>query len=327
MRRIAVIGGGAFGTALANAAALAGCEVVLWLRDAARAAEIERTRENPRLPGIALRDAVRASADPASLADAEAALLAVPAQSLRATLEEPGIALPRGCPLVICAKGIERSTGCFLSDVAASLRAASPCAVLSGPSFAQDMGAGLPTALTLACADEALAARLAAALSGPSLRVYHATDVRGVEIGGAAKNVLAIAAGIVAGQGLGESARAALVARGFAELRRFADAHGASPATLMGLSGLGDVVMSCSSPQSRNFAFGLRLGRGATPEEAGEGKLTEGAFTAEALLGLARAREVEMPIAEAVADVLAGRRSVAGTVAALMARPLKSELA
>ncbi|TDR89575.1 NAD(P)H-dependent glycerol-3-phosphate dehydrogenase [Enterovirga rhinocerotis] len=327
MRRIAVIGGGAFGTALANAAALAGCEVVLWLRDAAAATEIAATRVNPRLPGIALRPAVHPTADPAALADAEAALFAVPAQSLRAALEAPGIALRRGCPIVICAKGIERSTGSFLSDVAASLRAASPCAVLSGPSFAQDMGAGLPTALTLACSDEALAAELAAALSGPTLRVYHATDVRGVEIGGAAKNVLAIAAGIVAGRSLGESARAAIVARGFAELRRFADAHGASPATLMGLSGLGDVVMSCSSPQSRNFAFGLRLGQGATPEEAAEGKLAEGAFTAEALLGLARARGVEMPIAEAVADVLAGRRSVSDTVSALMARPLKSELA
>ena len=197
--------------------------------------------------------------------------------------------------------------------------------MLSGPSFAADVSRGLPTAVTLASADGALAARLAGLLSGPSFRVYHTDDVRGVEIGGAGKNVLAIAAGIVAGRGLGESARAALIARAFAELMRFARAYGGRPETLMGLSGLGDLVLTASSPQSRNFAFGDRLGRGATPEQASGGKLAEGAFTAEALIGLARAREIEMPVAEAVATIVSGRGGVDHVVAGLLARPLKGE--
>jgi len=325
MNRIAVIGGGAFGTALANAAALAGREVVLWLRDPSEAASLAKTRESVRLPGIPLRPEVAPTADVAALGRAEAALLVVPAQAVRAALAGPAASLPAGCPLVICAKGIERETGLFMSEVAQEVRPGASPAVLSGPSFAADIARGLPTAVTLAAADEALAARLAAALSGPTFRVYHSADRRGVEIGGAAKNVLAIGAGIVAGRGLGESARSALVARGFAELLRFAAANGARPETLMGLSGLGDVVMSCSSAQSRNFALGLRLGEGASPGEASGGKLAEGAFTAEALLQRARALGVEMPVAEAVADILAGRGSVDEAVAGLMARPLKPE--
>lgn len=326
MNRIAVIGGGAFGTALANAAALAGRDVTLWLRDPVAAADLSRSRENSRaLPGISLRPGVSPTADAAVLGEADAALLVVPAQAAREALADLGPRLPAACPLVVCAKGIERDTGAFMSEVAEDVRPGAPLAVLSGPSFASDIARGLPTAVTLACRNEGMAERLATALSGPTFRVYHAKDVRGVEIGGAAKNVLAIAAGIVAGRGLGESARAAVVARGFAELLRFAAANGAQPETLMGLSGLGDVAMSCSSPQSRNFALGLRLGEGASPEVAGGGKLAEGAFTAEALLARARARGVEMPLAEAVADILAGRRTIAETVAELMARPLKSE--
>jgi glycerol-3-phosphate dehydrogenase (NAD(P)+) len=325
VNRIAVIGGGAFGIALANAAALAGRDVVLWLRDAAEAGYLEGTRQSRRLPGIPLHASIRATADPAGLGSADAALLVVPAQAFGSVLGMLGDHLPAGLPLVICAKGIERESGRFMSEVVLASRPSAPVAVLSGPSFAADLARGLPTAVTLASTDAALAARLAAALSGPSFRVYHAQDVRGVEIGGAAKNVLAIAAGIVVGRDLGESARAAVVARGFAELMRFAEAHGARPDTLMGLSGLGDVVMSCASAQSRNFALGLQLGAGAPAADAGEGKLAEGAFTAEALLQRARAKGVEMPVAEAVADILAGRRTVPETVAALMARPLKSE--
>lgn len=325
MNRIAVIGGGAFGTALANAAALAGRDVILWLRNPHEAAEIAGSRENARaLPGIRLRDRVAPTGDASALTDTDAALLVVPAQAVRAALTDLAPHLAAG-PVVICAKGIERETGAFMSEVTEEARPGAPLAVLSGPSFASDIARGLPTAVTLACRDEGVAEALAAALSGPSFRVYHARDVRGVEIGGAAKNVLAIAAGIVAGRGLGESARAAVVARGFAELLRFAAANGAQPETLMGLSGLGDVAMSCASPQSRNFALGLRLGEGASPEAAGRGKLAEGAFTAEALLARARARGVEMPLAEAVADILASRRTIAETVAELMARPLKSE--
>lgn len=326
MNRIAVIGGGAFGTALANAAALAGRDVTLWLRDPAAAVALAAARENRQaLPGIPLQPSVSPTADAALLQEAEAALVVVPAQATRAALGLLGPRLSRPCPLVICAKGIERETGAFMSEVAEEVLPGAPLAVLSGPSFASDIARGLPTAVTLACRDEGLAEALAAALSGPTFRVYHADDVRGVEIGGAAKNVLAIAAGIVAGRGLGESARAAVVARGFAELLRFAAAHDARPETLMGLSGLGDVAMSCSSPQSRNFALGLRLGQGAAQADAVGGKLAEGAFTAEALLARARARDVEMPLAEAVADILAGRRDIAETVVELMARPLKAE--
>jgi len=198
-------------------------------------------------------------------------------------------------------------------------------AVLSGPSFADDVARGLPTAVTLAAADHDVAGRLAAELSGPALRVYHGTDLRGVEIGGAAKNVLAIACGVVAGRGLGESAKAALTARGFAELLRFAQAYGARPETLMGLSGLGDLVLTCGSAHSRNFAFGERLGRGATVEEAAAGKLAEGAFTAGVLVRLARDKGVEMPVAEAVEAVLAEGLTIEEAIEGLMNRPLRGE--
>jgi glycerol-3-phosphate dehydrogenase (NAD(P)+) len=323
--RIAVVGGGAWGTALANAAALAGREVVLWLRDPEAAARMAATRENAAyLPGVPLHPRVAPTADLGQIAGADAALLVTPAQTTRAMAAVLGEALPRA-PLVICAKGIERETGHFLSEAVARARPGAPVAILSGPSFAHDVARGLPTAVTLAAADRDLARDLAAALSGPALRVYHGTDVRGVEIGGAAKNVLAIACGAVVGRGLGESAKAALTARGFAELLRFAAAYGARPETLMGLSGLGDVVLTCGSAQSRNFAFGERIGRGASVEEAAGGKLVEGAATADALIRLARERDVDMPVAEAVGGVLSGRMDLEGAMAALMSRPLKAE--
>ncbi len=326
-RPIAVVGGGAWGTALANAAAGAGHGVTLWLRDAESAARLEATRENARyLPGVPLHAGIRATARAEALGEAGIVLMVTPAQTLRPVLAELDGALDAGAAIVLCAKGIERGTDAFMSAVAAEIRGAdAPIAVLSGPSFAADVARGLPTAVTLAAADAALAARLAAALSGPALRVYHTDDVRGVEIGGAGKNVLAIASGIVAGRGLGDSARAALIARAFAELMRFARAYGGRPETLMGLSGLGDLVLTASSPQSRNFAFGQRLGAGASPEAAAGGKLAEGAFTAAALLDLARARHVEMPVAQAVASIVAGTASVDAVVAALLARPLKGE--
>jgi glycerol-3-phosphate dehydrogenase (NAD(P)+) len=266
---VAVVGGGAWGTALANAAALAGRHVILYMRDADAAADTQAARMNARhLPGIAIADRVTVTADPQALAWAGAVLLVVPAQAIRNTLLDLAEALPPAAPIVACAKGIERATGLFLSDVVAEIRPDVPVAILSGPSFAADVARGLPTAVTLACCDNALAAELAGALSGPSFRVYFGSDVRGVEIGGAAKNVLAVAVGIVAGRGLGDSAKAALTARGFAELMRFATAHGAQPETLMGLSGLGDLVLTCGSTQSRNFSLGLRIGGGAAPEEA-----------------------------------------------------------
>jgi len=233
--------------------------------------------------------------------------------------------LPKGVPVVICAKGIDRVSGCFMSEVVEQAMPGVPVMVLSGPSFAQDVGLGLPTAVVLAGRDEAACKALAETRSSPRFRVYNSTDLRGVEIGGAAKNVLAIAAGIVAGRGLGESARAALTARGFAELLRFSHAFGGRPETLMGLSGLGDLVLTCASDKSRNFAFGLALGRGASVEQASGGKLAEGALTAGVLVVMARSKGVDMPIAEAVNAVLEGRSGIDEAVAGLMARPLKAE--
>ncbi|NEU11828.1 NAD(P)-dependent glycerol-3-phosphate dehydrogenase [Methylobacterium sp. BTF04] len=325
--QIAVVGGGAWGTALANAAAAAGHDVTLWLRDAEAAACLEGARENARyLPGVPLHPRIRATARAQALETAGIVLMVTPAQTLRGVLADLGDVIARDAAIVLCAKGIERGSDAFMSAVAAEVRGTeAPVAILSGPSFAVDVARGLPTAVTLAAADAALAARLAAALSGPTLRVYHTDDVRGVEIGGAGKNVLAIASGIVAGRGLGDSARAALIARAFAELMRFARAYGGRPETLMGLSGLGDLVLTASSPQSRNFAFGQRLGAGASPQDASGGKLAEGAFTAAALVDLARARNVEMPVAQAVAAIIAGEASVDAVVAALLARPLKGE--
>lgn len=323
--RVAVVGGGAWGTALANAAAIAGSRVTLWLRDPEAADRIQRERQNERrLPGITLHAQVAATADPSDLAGAAATLVVVPTQALRDTLRLLAQHLSAG-PLVICAKGIERGTGSFVSEVADAVLPRALTAILSGPSFAADVARGLPTAVTLACPDDAAAAALAEALSGPSLRLYRSGDVRGVEIGGAVKNVLAIAAGIVSGRGLGESARAALVARGFAEMARFAAAHGARPETLAGLSGLGDLVLSCASERSRNFAFGERLGCGASVAEASVGRLVEGAWTAPILVDLAQRRGVEMPIAAAVDAVIDGRATLAGMVESLMARPLRAE--
>ncbi len=323
---IAVIGGGSWGTALANAAASAGHDVLLWLRDAEAAARMQASRENARyLPGVPLHARVTATAETSDLKKASATLLVTPAQTVRSVLGALGPSLAPGRAVILCSKGIERGSGSFMSTVAAECLPEAPVAVLSGPSFAADVSRGLPTAVTLAAPEKDEPARLAGLLSGPSFRVYHTDDVRGVEIGGAGKNVLAIASGIVAGRGLGESARAALIARAFAELMRFARVYGARPETLMGLSGLGDLVLTASSPQSRNFAFGERLGRGASPEEASGGKLAEGAFTAAALLDLARAKDVEMPIAEAVAAIVSGAAQVEDMAARLLARPLRGE--
>ncbi|MGO4571974.1 NAD(P)H-dependent glycerol-3-phosphate dehydrogenase [Microvirga sp. 2TAF3] len=326
MGTIGIAGAGAWGTALANVAALAGNDVILWTRSPEQAATLAATRMNERfLPGIRLHESIRPTSALSDLAGAEAVLLVTPAQTTREMAAALGLMLPRETPLVLCAKGIERETGAFLCDVVEAVRPGGAVAVLSGPSFADDVARGLPTAVTLACKDPVLAETIATALSGPTFRVYHRTDVRGVEIGGAAKNVLAIACGAVAGRGLGESAKAALIARGFAELLRFARAYGGEAETLMGLSGLGDLVLTCSTAQSRNFAFGMRLGQGLSPEAAAGGKLVEGAATASALVTLARAKNIDMPIAEAVERVLSGSSTIDQAVDALMNRPIKSE--
>jgi len=324
---IAVIGAGAWGTALANAAAAAGCRVMLWARDGDQFAAMQHDRTNQsRLPGVRLHDTVMPEASlQAAVFGVQAVLLVVPAQTVAEMAKALQPVLPKGVPVVICAKGIDRVSGCFMSEVVEQAMPGVPVMVLSGPSFAQDVGLGLPTAVVLAGRDEAACKALAETLSSPRFRVYHSTDMRGVEIGGAAKNVLAIAAGIVSGRGLGESARAALTARGFAELLRFSQAFGGRPETLMGLSGLGDLVLTCASDKSRNFAFGLALGRGASVEQASGGKLAEGALTAAVLVRMARSKGIDMPIAEAVNAVLEGRSGIDEAVAGLMARPLKAE--
>jgi glycerol-3-phosphate dehydrogenase (NAD(P)+) len=322
---IGVAGAGAWGVALANVIASGGRRVILWGRDGNEMRGLAQTRQSARLPGVALQSDVLVNADMAALAPCEATLVVVPAQATRIVAQALAAVAPRGAALVACAKGIERGSDRFMTEVLAEAAPGHPVAILSGPGFAADVAAGLPTAVTLACKDEAVAEALALALKSPSFRLYHSTDVRGVEIGGAAKNVLAIACGIAAGLGLGPSAGAALIARGFAELSRFGAAFGARPQTLMGLSGLGDLVLTCTSPQSRNFAFGVALGSGRTIAEAGLGKLAEGATTAHALLEMARARQVEMPIAESVDAVLRGQSDVRAAVSALLARPPKAE--
>ena len=322
--RIAVIGAGAWGTALANCAVRAGRAVTLKARDSASAARMAQTRESPHLPGLPLDRRVTVTADIGATADADAILLVVPAQALRDAATALSAMVKPATPVVSCAKGIERSTGAFMTEVIATCMPQARPAVLSGPSFAADVMRGLPTAVTLAAADADVAAALASALGSATFRPYHTTDVRGVEIGGAAKNVLAIAAGIVGGRGLGASAGAALVTRGFAELMRFGRACGARPETLVGLSGLGDLVLSCSSLQSRNFALGVALGEGQRLEQA-QSKLVEGVFTASALAKMADEKGIEMPIAAAVDAVLAGRLSIDGAIESLMTRPFKAE--
>jgi len=321
--RIAVVGAGAWGTALANVIARAGRTVLLAARDRAGAEVLVDRRESPRLPGVRLDERVGIAAMAVEVGRYDAILLAVPSQQLRSAARTLAPELRPGTPVIACAKGIERGTHRFMSEVIAETAPAALPAVLSGPSFAADVARGLPAAVTLATSDEAVAAALSRALGSTTLRPYHSTDMRGVEIGGAAKNVLAIAAGIVAGRGLGASAAAALVTRGFSELSRFGRAFGARPETLTGLSGLGDVILTCSSAQSRNYSYGLALGRGdaARPGHA----LAEGIFTAPVLVEMAKDKGIDMPIASAVADVLTGRASVDEATETLLTRPFRAE--
>jgi len=321
---IAVIGAGAWGTALALTCARAGRKVTLWEHDAANAAHLKDKRESLFLPGVRIDDAIAIAPDLADAARAQAILLVVPAQAARSAAKALSAFIAASTPIVVCAKGIERGAKKFMSEIIAECAPLAAPAILSGPSFAADVARGLPTAVTLAANDGELAAALARAIGSASFRPYHSTDVRGVEIGGAAKNVLAIAAGIVAGRQLGASAAAALTTRGFAELSRFGKAYGARPETMMGLSGLGDLLLTCSSPQSRNFSFGAALGRGQRPSQI-HGGLAEGVFTAPVLLEMAADRGVDMPISAAVAAVLSEQMSVDEAIESLLARPLRAE--
>jgi glycerol-3-phosphate dehydrogenase (NAD(P)+) len=298
--------------------------VTLWAREPEVADMVNKTHENKTfLDGVALAPELAATSVLADLAPCDAVLLASPAQHLRAAAKALAAHLPSHTPVLICAKGIERETGKLMTEVAREAAPSLDFGMLSGPSFAIEVARGLPVAVTLALKDGERAARLASALSGPALRPYVSTDVIGVAVGGAVKNVLAIACGIIEGRGFGESARAALTARGFAEMVRFGIALGAKPETLSGLSGLGDLILTASSRQSRNFSLGVRLAHGEK-RDANE-PLAEGADTADALLIRARAANVEMPIAEAVAAILRGAIDVDAAIRGLLARPLKSE--
>ena len=327
---IGVIGAGAWGTALAQTAAKAGRDVTLWAFEPDVTDAINSRHENAvYLPGVALDPGIEATTSISDLDACDAILAVAPAQHLRRVLEGFLPYARPGLPIVLCAKGIEQSSLSLMTQVLAETIPAAVPAVLSGPSFAIDTAQGLPTAVTLACADERVGNALIEALGTSRFRPYLATDLIGAEIGWAVKNVLAIGCGISEGKGLGKSAHAALISRGFAEMTRLALALGAQRETLGGLCGLGDLVLTCSSPQSRNMSCGLELGRGATLEAimASRRAVTEGVASAPAVVELARRNGVEMPICEAVNDILAGRASVDDAIETLLARPFTLETA
>ncbi len=328
IENVSIVGAGAWGTALAQTLVQSGKSVMIWAREADVAADInERHVNRTFLPGVPLDSGVRATGNLRDIARTDAVLLAVPAQHLRFVATELARDLAPELPVVICAKGIEQSSGKLMGDVASEVLPQALIAVLSGPSFAADVVRGFPAALTLACRSEAAGKALAAGLSSRQMRLYWSSDVVGAELGGSVKNVLAIAAGIVAGRELGASAHAALVTRGFAELRRFAEAYGARSETLMGLSGLGDLILTCGSPQSRNMSLGRALAAGQSLSGILESRsaVTEGVYTAGAVVKLARAKNIDMPIAEAVHAIIEGQITVDDAIAGLMQRPLKAE--
>lgn len=319
-----MLGGGAWGTALAQVAA-AGGDTLLWAREPEVVESVNARHVNDAfLPGVPLDPAIRATSDLAELSDCDALLVVTPAQHMRSVLRGLVIA---GKPLILCAKGMEEATTKLMHDVAHEEQPDSPIAVLSGPTFAHEVAAGLPAAVTLAVEDQAVGEQILARLALPWFRPYLSDDVVGAEIGGAVKNVLAIACGVVEGRGLGLNARAALISRGFAEMTRFGLARGARAETLAGLSGLGDLVLTCSSISSRNFSLGKGLGEGRTAAEmlADRRTVAEGAYTAPVLKRAAEAMDVDMPIVAAVCDLLKGDREVDEVVERLLARPLRVE--
>ena len=323
--KLGVIGAGAWGTALAQVAAAKGDETLLWAREAEVVESVNAAHENRLfLPGLALNPAIRATADLGDLAACDALLVVTPAQHMRAVLA--GLP-PLSIPLILCSKGMEEATQKLMHDVAHEAQPDAPVAVLSGPTFAHEVAAGLPTAVTLAVEDQAIGERLRTRLALPWFRPYLSADVTGAEIGGAVKNVLAIACGVVEGKGLGQNARAALISRGFAEMTRFGLAKGAKAETLAGLSGLGDLVLTCSSTSSRNFSLGKGLGEGKAAASllADRHTVAVGAFTAPVLKKAADAAGVDMPIVAAVCALLSGEADVDAAVERLLSRPLRSE--
>ena len=329
LETIGVAGGGAWGTALAATARLAGRNVLIWARSAGVVDEINQRHTNGAyLPGVTLDSDLAATSDLSRLADADAVLLATPAQSQRATARALAPYIAPGTPIVVCSKGLEQGTGKLMTEVLAEEIPSCRIAVLSGPGFADDVVRGLPTALTLACAEEPLGKDLVEAIGYRHFRLYWSGDITGVALGGALKNVLAIAAGIVDGRKLGASAHAALVTRGFAELRRLGHVLGAQPETLMGLSGLGDLLLTCGSPQSRNMRLGRSLGQGRALKDALSDlhSTAEGVYTAASAVRQAADHGVEMPIAAAVHAIIEGELSVDAAIQSLLARPFRSEI-
>jgi glycerol-3-phosphate dehydrogenase (NAD(P)+) len=323
--RLGVIGGGAWGTALAQVCAGGGQETLLWAREPEVVEAINSTHENTTfLAGQKLSPRVRATGELSALSECDAWLVVTPAQHMRSVLE----ATPAGDrPLILCSKGIEERSGAMLHRVASEAAPGAPIAVVSGPTFAHEVAAGLPTAVTLAAEDQSLAEALRDRVALPTFRIYLSDDVCGAEIGGAVKNVLAIACGVVDGKGLGQNARAALIARGFAEMTRFGLANGARRETLVGLSGLGDLVLTCSSTSSRNFSLGKGIGEGRSPIELMSDRRTvaEGAFTAPVLARLAKEMDIDMPVVAAVDRLLSGEANVDQVLQELLARPPRPE--
>ncbi len=328
MRRIGIVGAGAWGTALSWVARRAGSDVVLWAHRPETAETIRLRRANPDyLPGVALDAAVRPTSDLAEVADCDGLLLVVPAQVVREIGAALAPLLRAEVPVAICSKGIEQNTGALMSEVVAEVLPGRPIAVLSGPTFAIEVARGLPTAVTVAAGDGATAEAFGAALGGPHFRPYRSDDVIGTEIGGAIKNVMAIACGITVGRGLGENARAALITRGLAEMTRLCLAKGGRAETMMGLGGIGDLVLTCASETSRNYALGRALGRGDKLDALMKGRLTvaEGVFSAPAATALAGRLGIEMPIAAAVDAILNHGADIDQVIEALLSRPFRDE--
>lgn len=328
MNNIDIIGGGAWGTALAQALAQTDKKVNLWAREGEVVEAINSKHENtPFLPGITLNKNIRATNNLGDLAKADAILLVPPAQHMRSTLEALKPHIREDQPLVICAKGVEIGTGLLMSEIAKEAVPNAKIAVLTGPTFAAEIAKGLPSAMTLAMKDKNEAELLANELSSRSLRVYASDDIIGAQIGGAVKNVIAIACGVIEGKKLGDSARAALVTRGLAEMARLASAMGAKKETLMGMSGVGDIILTCSSMQSRNFSLGVALGQGKTLEEilGSRTSVTEGVHTAKALVVMAKNHAVDMPISEAINKCLSEGVSVDDMIQNMLDRPVKPE--
>ncbi|MGH6994318.1 MAG: NAD(P)H-dependent glycerol-3-phosphate dehydrogenase [Stellaceae bacterium] len=330
MQTFGIIGGGAWGTALAQVLRRAGRDVILWAREAEVVTAVSTAAENPIfLPGIKLERGIRATGELAAAARADAVLLTTPAQHLRAIAAQLAPHLPKGVPLVLCTKGIEEKTGALMSEAAAAAAPGAPLAVLSGPTFAREVAAGRPTAVTLAAADATLGAKLVTALGGRSFRPYLSGDPIGAQVGGAVKNVLAIACGIVMGKKFGDNARAALITRGLAEMVRLAVAKGGKAETLMGLSGLGDLTLTCTGLQSRNLSLGVALGEGQTLAAilGARRSVAEGVTSSAACVALARKLGIEMPIVQAVDAILHRGAAIDREIEGLLARPFKAELA